>query len=93
MAEPAGKLGHDPQFGARLARRINSLPPTDDAAFEVCHRAVFFCPLGDGQHDVRDGGGLGRHHVCHHEEIESGQPRADGISSGRRDNWVRAMDE
>ena len=93
MAEPAGKLGEDPQLGARFARRLNCLAPANDAPFKVSHRAVFFRPLGDGQDDVGNGDSFGGDHVGHNEQVKAGQRRSHSVGIGRGHEGVGTMDE
>lgn len=93
LSHPHREAVQDLQVGADTGGRGEGGPAAQDASFEAGRRAVLLGPLGHGQDHVREFGGLGRHQVGHHQQVERGQaPRYVG-GVGGRDDRVRAEDQ
>ena len=63
-------------------------PAPDHPALEVGHRALLLGPLGGGQHDVGELGGLGEEDVGDDQQVQRGEPVAHPVDVGRGDDDV-----
>ncbi len=85
-SEPGGQLAQHPQFAADALRRVEGPAAQDHPALQVGGGAVLLRPLGDGQDDVREPGGLGEHQVGDDQQVQRAQPLGDvpGVGRGHR---------
>ncbi len=70
-----------------VGRRLHAAAQ-QHAALEVGHGALLFRPLGDRQHHVGLGRGLGQEQVRHHQEVEGAEPGAELVGRRRGDRDI-----
>ena len=90
VAETIGKRFQDLVVGPDTVRWSFDPAPENDASFEVGHRPFLFGPLGDGQDNIGERGGLGEEQVGDDEKVEIGKAIDERNRSGRRDDDIRA---
>ena len=92
LAQAGGQGLDDFQVGPHVPGRGEGGPPQDHPPFQVGHGAVLLGPLGGGEDDVRELGGLGQEVVRHHQEVQVLQPPLHQPGIGRGNHYVGAHD-